>query len=104
MAEGWAVVVWLIVTTAAIRAAGPVALGGRELPPRVMGVVALLAPALLAALVITETFSGENGDFTVDERVLGVATAGGVLALRGGILLAMAIAMAMTAGSRAVIG
>ena len=104
MAEGWAVVVWLIVTTAAIRAAGPVALGGRELPPRVMGVVALLAPALLAALVITETFSGENGDFTVDERVIGMATAGDVIALRGRIVLARAVAMAMTAGSRAVIG
>lgn len=99
MAEAWAVVVWLIVTTAVIRASGPVALGGRELPGRVTAVVALLAPALLAALVITETFGGTNGEFTVDERVLGLAGAGGVIILRGGILLAMAV----TAGSRALI-
>lgn len=96
-------VAWLVVMTALIRAAGPVALGGRELPARVTAVVALLAPALLAALVITETFGGADGEFTVDERVLGLVGAGGVLALRGGILLAMAVAMAVTAGSRALL-
>jgi hypothetical protein len=53
--------------------------------------------------VITETFGGTNGEFTVDERVLGLAGAGGVIVLRGGILLAMAVAMAVTAGSRALI-
>jgi branched chain amino acid efflux pump len=102
LGDGWVVVVWLAVTTAVIRAAGPVALGGRELPVRVMGVVALLAPALLAALVVTETFGGQGSEFTVDERVLGLAGAGTVLALRGGILLAMAAAMALTAGARLV--
>lgn len=103
MAEAWTVVALLVVMTALIRAAGPVALGGRELPARVTAVVALLAPALLAALVITETFGGADGDFTVDERVLGLVGAGGVLALRGGILVAMAVAMAVTAGSRALL-
>jgi branched-subunit amino acid transport protein len=104
LGEGWVVVVWLTVTTAVIRAAGPVALGGRELPARVMGVVALLAPALLAALVVTETFGGEGGEFTVDERILGLAGAGAVLAMRRGILLAMAVSMGLTAGARAVLG
>jgi branched-subunit amino acid transport protein len=103
LGEGWVLVAWLTVTTAVIRATGPVALGGRELPARVMGVVALLAPALLAALVITETFGGESGEFTVDERLLGLAGAGAVLARRGGILLAMAVSMGLTAGSRALL-
>lgn len=94
-------VAWLIATTAAIRATGPIALGGRELPARMMGVIALLAPALLAALVVTETFRGEGSELTVDERFLGVAGAGAVLALRGSILAAMAVAMALTAGARA---
>jgi hypothetical protein len=40
----------------------------------------------------------------VDERVIGVGGAGAVLALRGGILLAMAVAMGLTAGARAVLG
>ena len=101
MAEEWALVASLIATTAAIRATGPIALGGRELPARMMGVIALLAPALLAALVVTETFRGEGYELTVDERVLGVAGAGAVLALRGSILAAMVVAMALTAGARA---
>ena len=53
---------------------------------------------------MTETFGGTDGEFTVDERVLGLAGAGTVLALRGGILLAMAASMGLTAGARAVLG
>ena len=104
MAETWVVVAWLVVTTAVIRAAGPVSLAGRDLPPRAIDVIALLAPALLAALVVTETFESSGGDFTVDERLLGVAGAGVVVALRGGILLAMAVAMGLAAAGHAVLG
>ena len=43
--------------TAVIKAVGPVALGGRELPERFTGVIALMAPALLAALVVTATLA-----------------------------------------------
>ena len=104
MGEGWVLVVWLVATTTAIRGAGPIALGGRELPSRAMSVIGLLAPALLAALVITETFGSDGSDLNLDERALGVAGAGAVLALRGGILLAMAVAMALTAAARAALG
>ena len=103
MAEEWALVAWLLVTTAVIRASGPVALGGRELPARATGMIALLAPALLAALVVTETFRGEGSELTLDERALGVAGAGAVLALRGSILVALAVAMAVTAAARALL-
>ncbi len=104
MGEAWTLVAWLIATTVVVRAAGPVALGGRELPTQAMSVIALLAPALLAALVVTETLGGEGSELDVDERVIGVAGAGAVLALRGGILLALAAAMGLTAGARAVLG
>jgi branched-subunit amino acid transport protein len=103
LADQWVLVGSLVVTTAAIKAAGPVTLGGRELPARATGVIALLAPALLAALVMTETFGGEGSELTFDERALGVAGAGAVTALRGGILLAMAVAMALTAGARVLL-
>ncbi len=102
MADGWALVGLLIVTTAVIRASGPVLLGGRELPVRAAAVIALTAPALLAALVMTETFRGGSGELVVDERVLGVAGAGVVLAFRGSILVAGIVAMAVTAGARAL--
>jgi branched-subunit amino acid transport protein len=104
LGDEWALVAWLVVTTAAIRAAGPLSVSGRELPPRAMGVIGLLAPAILAALVVTETFGGDSGGITVDERLLGLAGAGTVLALRGGILLAMAVSMGLAAGARAVLG
>jgi branched-subunit amino acid transport protein len=104
LADGWILVIWVGVTTAVIRAAGPVALGGRELPPRAMAVIGLLAPALLAALVMTQTFGSEgSSELVLDERVVGVTGAGVVLALRGGILLAMAAAVALSAGAHAVL-
>jgi branched-subunit amino acid transport protein len=103
MSPVWVTVLALVVTTALIRASGPVILGGREFPPRLLGVVALLAPALLAALVMTETFRGEGSSLSLDERALGVAGAGAVLALRGSVLVAMGVAMALTAGARALL-
>jgi branched-subunit amino acid transport protein len=102
LADTGLVVAAVIVTTALIRASGPVLLGGRELPDRVNSVISLLAPALLAALVMTETFRGEGSDLTLDERALGVAGAAAVLAARGPLLVALAAAMALTAGARAL--
>ncbi|HYN37633.1 MAG TPA: AzlD domain-containing protein [Rhodospirillales bacterium] len=94
----------LAVATAAIRAAGPVLLGGRELPAPVQEVIGLLAPALLAALVVVETFSGPaGGELEVDERVLGVGAAGIVLARGGSLLPAVAIAAIVTAVARALL-
>ena len=100
-AEVWTVIGTLIVTTAVIKAAGPVLLGGRELSPRALNVFALLAPALLAGLVMTETFS-HDGSLVLDERAAGVAAAGGVLAVRDSPLLAVILAAAVTAGVRAI--
>ena len=102
MSEAWVTIVALAVSTALIRASGPVALGGRDLPHPVMNVIALLAPALLAALVVTQTFTGDPSELVADERAAGVAAAGTVLALRGSILVAMAVAAGATAGLRAL--
>jgi uncharacterized membrane protein len=102
VSAGWAAILLLAVITAAIRVSGPLALGGRELPPRLMDVIALLAPALLAALVLTETFS-EGRALTLDERALGVGAAGLTLAARGSLLLAVAIAAVVTALARALL-
>ena len=103
MADAWVLFALMFVTTALIRASGPVILGGRALPVRVAAVIGLLAPALLAALVMTETFGGDAGkSLEVDERALGVAAAGGVMATKGDILIALATAMAVTAGTRAL--
>jgi branched-subunit amino acid transport protein len=85
--------------TVAIKAAGPILAGGRELPARVNDVIALLTPALLAALVVTETF-GEDGHLALDERALGVGVAAIAIALRAPVLLAVVLAALATALAR----
>jgi uncharacterized membrane protein len=96
----WVTIVAVALANAVIKSAGPVLVGGRELPPRATAIVALLAPALLAALVVTETF-GEDQHLVLDERALGVAVAGVALALRVPVLGAVALAAATTALVRA---
>jgi uncharacterized membrane protein len=96
----WIVIVIVTLATVAIKAAGPLLVGDRELPPRAVAVIALLAPALLAALVCTQTF-GEDGHLVLDERAVGVAVAGLALALRAPVLVAVALAAVSTALTRA---
>jgi hypothetical protein len=98
----WVTVVAVALASAAIKAAGPVLVGGRELSPRAVAVVALLAPALLAALVVSETF-GEDRHLVLDERALGVAVAAIALVLRAPVLVAVALAAATTALVRAFV-
>jgi branched-subunit amino acid transport protein len=88
------------VVTAVIKAVGPVALGGRELPERFTGVIALMAPALLAALVVTAALA--NGDrLAVGPDTAGVV-AGGLVAWRtGSIIGCVVVAAAVTALLRA---
>jgi uncharacterized membrane protein len=96
----WVAIVAVALANAVIKAAGPLLVGDRDLPPRLVAVIALLAPALLAALVVTETF-GEDRHLVIDERTIGVAVAGLVLALRGPVLIAVALAAVATALARA---
>jgi branched-subunit amino acid transport protein len=98
--------VWLAVglvgaATIAIKASGPVLLGERDLPVVFGRVVDLLAPALLAALVATQTFAGDR-ELVVDERAAGLAAAGAVVALRAPILAAAVAAAVTTALLRAI--
>jgi branched-subunit amino acid transport protein len=92
----WVAIVAITLASAAFKAAGPILVGSRELPPRVNAVIALLAPALLAALVVTETL-GDDGHLVLDERALGVGVAAVALALRAPVLLAVALAALVTA-------
>ena len=102
MSETWAVVAGLTLTTALIRASGPMLLGGRRLGGRARSVVGLLAPALLAALVVVETFSDADG-LILDERAAGVAAAGLTLLWRESWLLPMGVAVVVTAVLRALL-
>jgi uncharacterized membrane protein len=92
----WLTIVVVAVASAAIKAAGPLLLGDRQLGPRATVVVALLAPALLTALVLVDTIT-EGRRLVVDARLAGVAAAGIALLLRAPMLLVLAVAVATTA-------
>lgn len=97
----WVLIAAVAAVTFAIKAAGPLALGGRTLPARLTGVIALLAPALLAALVVAGV-AGQDAKLGIGVEVVGVAV-GGVLALRGGsVLTCVVVAAAITAALRLV--
>ena len=100
MSSDWVTVIVVGIATIGFRASGPLFAGGRELPPRVAGVVELLAPVLLAALVLTQVL-GSGQALVLDERALGLAAAAGALALRAPVLVAVVIAAAVTAVARA---
>jgi hypothetical protein len=103
MTSVWITIGVLVVATAAIRAAGPVALGGRDLPPRVVGVISLLAPALLAALVMVQTVGAPaGGELELDARIVGVGGAAAVLLIGVSTLPAVAVAAIVTALIRLV--
>ena len=87
--------------TAAIKAVGPIVLGGRDLPTWFTSVVILLSPALLAALVATQVFA--EGDRLALEADTAGAAAGGLVFWRTeSIVACVAIAAAVTAGLRAL--
>ena len=96
MSDAWVVVAIVGVATIASKAAGPVLVGRRELPPRLQACVELLAPVMLTALVVTQTFGGD-GEIEVDARVVGVGAAAIAIALRAHIIVAMAVAALVTA-------
>ena len=88
-----AVIAGCAITTIAIKAAGPVALGGRELPAAVQRVLVLLAPALLAALVVVEILA--DGDrWAVGEETAGV-TFGALLFWRTGSVIGCVVSSAV---------
>jgi branched-subunit amino acid transport protein len=101
MTATWITIAVLTIGTVTIKAAGPVALGGRELPPRLAGVIANLAPALLAALVVVETF-GREQRLEIDETAAGLLAAALALAAKLPMIAAVVLAAAVTAVLRAL--
>lgn len=99
MNGAWVLVLAVGLATVGLKAAGPLVLGGRQLPAPVLGVVSLMAPALLAALIATNTLaSGQQ--LVLDARLLGVAAAGVAVILRAPLIAVVAVAAIVTALAR----
>ena len=101
MSAIWVMIAVLALATAALKVAGPLTLGGRPLPASVLDVVQLLASALLAALVVVETF-GEGRSLVLDARVVGAAFAAIAVWRRAPMLVVVVGAAAVTALARLI--
>lgn len=97
----WLTVLVVSAATIALKATGPVLLAGRELPRATRGVVEMLAPALLAALVVTQAIGGDRR-YVFDPRLAGLAAAVVAIRLRAPLLAVVMVAAAVTALVRAI--
>lgn len=95
----WTAVLLLSAGAYLCKAAG--VLGGRfAVRPSALRTVALLPPALLAALVVVQTFGGDAG-VTLDERAAGLTVAGVAVWRRAPFVVVVVLAAAVTAALRA---
>ena len=97
----WIAIAVLTVVCFAIKAVGPVALGGRDLPRAAERLIVLLPAALLSALVVVQTFASGR-ELVLDARAAGVAAALVAVALRASVLVVLLVAALTAAGLRAL--
>jgi branched-subunit amino acid transport protein len=101
MSAVWLAVLVVGAATVALKAAGPVLAGERELPQGSSRVVDLLAPALLAALVATQAFATDES-LVLDERAAGLVAGGVAILLKAPLLVVVLVAAATAALLRLV--
>jgi branched-subunit amino acid transport protein len=101
MSQGWATVIAVGAGTAILKAVGPVGVADRRLPNRVAELLELIAPAILAALVIVETF-GNGRSLVLDARLAGAGVGIVAVVLRAPLWLIVIAGGAATALVRAV--
>ncbi|MFI1016559.1 AzlD domain-containing protein [Streptomyces sp. NPDC020965] len=98
--------IWIAIVATAV-GCYLVKLGGLLVPahalerPLVQRLAALLPVALLAALTAQQTFDA-GGSLVVDARAVGVGAAALALVLRAPFLVVVGVAVAVTAGVRAL--
>jgi branched-subunit amino acid transport protein len=101
VSAAWATVIAVGAGTAVLKAVGPVAVSGRRLPARVSELLEVVAPAILAALVVTETFASGRS-LVLDARLAGVAAGIAAVALRAPLWLVVVVGALATALVRLV--
>jgi branched-subunit amino acid transport protein len=97
VSAAWIVVVVVGLVTLCCKAAGPVLIGGRELPPRAVAVIELVAPVMLAALVVVQTVGGDRELVFDGPRLAGLGAAALALLRGASLLVVMVVAAAVAA-------
>lgn len=92
----WLLIAVLAVGTVLMKTLGPVLAGGRQPPAPLTRVIALVAPALISALIVTGTFT-QGQQLIIDARAVGVGVAGVALWFRVPAALAMLIGVVVCA-------
>jgi branched-subunit amino acid transport protein len=87
--------------TVVLKSVGPVGVANNELPPRVAALLSMVAPAILAALVVAETFA-HGRSLVVYARLAGVAAGAGAIALRAPLWVVIVVGALATAAARLV--
>ncbi len=87
----WLLIAVLAVGTVLMKTIGPVLAGGRQPPAPLTRIIALVAPALISALVVTGTFT-QGQELIIDARAAGVGVGAVALWFRLPAVLAMLIA------------
>ena len=98
----WVLVGALAVVTFVLKGAGPMVTGGITLPARVDRVIAAMPAALLAALVVTGTLTGDDGSLRVGADTVGVLSGCGVVWRTGQVLQGVVVALLVTAALRLI--
>jgi branched-subunit amino acid transport protein len=101
MSTAWTVVLGASGGTLLLKGLAPALLGGRALPGRLTAAMALLAPAVLAALIVTNTFA-TGRDLVLDPRAAGLGVALVAVLLRAPVLVVIVLAAGTAALLRAV--
>src|SRR3954454_24169898 len=119
MTSVWITIAALAVGTFAAKIAGPLTVGDHVPDGRGLRVTRLGAPAILAGLVVYETFTADrrfplrprlprlasaaDGGFAIDARLAAVAAAAAGLAARLPMIVVVLLAAAATALTRALV-
>jgi branched chain amino acid efflux pump len=101
MTSAWIAVAGVGAATIALKGAGPLAFARRPLPRSVAALMPLLAPCLLAALVVGQTVA-DGRSVTIDARAAGVAAAAVALLVRAPLPALLAAAAGAAAATRAL--
>jgi branched-subunit amino acid transport protein len=99
----WFAILAVAAISFAIKALGPVVLTGRQLPAWTSTVIALLAPALLAALVVVHVL-GERWSAVSLPVLVGLGAVIAAHLLRAPMLVSVLAGVVVTALLRAAIG
>ena len=99
----WALILTLAAFAYGCKVVGLVVIGGRTLPPVVSRCLALIPAAMIAALIMKDTFS-IGRDLVLDARAAGLAAAVFAAWRRAPLIVVILAGAGVTAALRAIAG